>query len=242
MIVPAGARPARVLGFVASVQRRRIFVNAARIGSIDPTGVRMRSGTIDVLAFRQRPGEQLVVGDVFGREVGADAIIDVAIELDRETALVLRRVGRPRRPRPAVAPPRPPDRARGARSPRLFDSNPDLAEVAELRQMHAADVAERIAALPAAPAPQAGRAHGGRPAGRPARGAARGGAGPHHRGPRPRSGPPTSSRRWSPTTPPTCSARWTRAIASGCSRPWSPRSPGRCASSSPTTTTPPAAS
>ena len=86
VIVPAGTRPARVLGFVASVQRRRIFVNAARIGSIDPTGVRMRSGTIDVLAFRQRPGEQLVVGDVFGREVGADAIIDVAIELDRDTA------------------------------------------------------------------------------------------------------------------------------------------------------------
>ena len=46
----------------------------------------MRSGTIDVLAFRQRPGEQLVVGDVFGSQIGADAIIDVAIELDRETA------------------------------------------------------------------------------------------------------------------------------------------------------------
>ena len=147
VIVPAGARPARVLGFVAAVQRRRIFVNAARIGSIDPTGVRMRSGTIDVLAFRQRPGEQLVVGDVFGREVGADAIIDVAIELDRDTAsyyavsvalgghgpLSRRRARR-------IAP--------WSEVTTLFGSNPDLAEVAELRQMHAADVAERITALP----------------------------------------------------------------------------------------------
>jgi CBS domain-containing protein len=148
VIVPAGPSPARVLGFVASVQRRRIFVNAARVGSIDATGVRLRSGTIDVLAFRQRPGEQLVVQDVLGRPLGGDTIIDVAIELDRDTgsyyavSVAVGAAGPLRRRRTRRIAPWPEVAA-------LFGSNPDLAEVAELRQMHAADVAERIAALPA---------------------------------------------------------------------------------------------
>src|SRR5205823_10660309 len=33
--------PPRVLGFVASVQRRRIFVNANRVGEIDASGIRL---------------------------------------------------------------------------------------------------------------------------------------------------------------------------------------------------------
>jgi hypothetical protein len=147
--VPVGTEPARVLGFVATVQRRRIFVNAARVGSIDPGGVRMRSGTIDVLAFRQRPGEQLLKQDVFGLRVGADEVIDVAIELDRDTgtyyvtSVALGGHGPLRRRRTRrIAPWR--DVAV------RFESNPDLEEVAELREMHAADVAARIAALPAA--------------------------------------------------------------------------------------------
>ena len=148
VIVPAGTNPARVLGLVASVQRRNIFVNAARIGSIDTTGVRMRSGTIDVLAFRQRPGEQLVVQDVLGRTVGTDAIVDVAIELDNETgtyfavsaALGSHGPFRRRRTR-RIAP--------WSEVATLFETNPDLVEVAELREMHAADVATHVASLPA---------------------------------------------------------------------------------------------
>ncbi|MEJ7582975.1 MAG: hypothetical protein WKF43_02595, partial [Acidimicrobiales bacterium] len=46
VLVPAAGERARVLGFVATVQRRRIFLNAARVGTIDPTGVRLRTGTI----------------------------------------------------------------------------------------------------------------------------------------------------------------------------------------------------
>jgi len=149
VIVPVGTDPARVLGFVATVQRRRIFVNAARVGSIDPGGVRMRSGTIDVLAFRQRPGEQLLKQDVFALRIGGDEVIDVAIELDRDTgtyyamSVALGGHGPLRRRRTRrIAP----WREVAVR----FESNPDLEEVAELRQMHAADVASRIVALPAA--------------------------------------------------------------------------------------------
>ncbi len=149
VLVPAGRDPARVLGFVATVQRRHIFVNAARVGSIDAAGVRLRTGTIDVRPFRQRPGEQLAVGDLLGRRVGDDFITDLAIEADTATGswfAVSAALGR-----------RGPLRRR--RTPRivewsevapLFDAGPEFAEVAELREMHAADVATRIRALPPA--------------------------------------------------------------------------------------------
>ncbi|MSX87909.1 MAG: magnesium transporter, partial [Actinobacteria bacterium] len=47
----------RVIGFVAIVQRRRIFVNAARVGELTPEGARLRSGNVNLRRFEQRPGE-----------------------------------------------------------------------------------------------------------------------------------------------------------------------------------------
>lgn len=144
--VPSGAEPARVLGLVATVERRRIFVNEARIGVIDPTGVRLRSGTIDVRPFRQRPGETLLVAEINGTRVGDDHIVDTAIEESARTgfwfvvAVALGGRGPLRR-----------------RSPRVvewsdvaphFDAGPEYAEVAELRGMHQSDVAEHIRSLP----------------------------------------------------------------------------------------------
>ena len=61
VIAPAyGDRPPRVLGFVANVQRRRIFINANRVGSIGSTGVSLRGGTVDLRHFEARPGELFV--------------------------------------------------------------------------------------------------------------------------------------------------------------------------------------
>lgn len=147
VIVPSGPEPARVLGFVATIQRRHIFVNANRVGAIDPTGVRLRSGTIDVRPFKQRPGEQLVHGDLFGTRVGDDFIIDVAIQQDPafggwvavQAALGGR--GRLRRRRTSRV-------AEWREIGPLFDAGPEYAEVAEMREMHAADVAEHIRAMP----------------------------------------------------------------------------------------------
>ena len=49
VLSPSGpGAPPRVLGFVAAVQRRRIFVNANRVGEIDASGVRLSSGTVDL--------------------------------------------------------------------------------------------------------------------------------------------------------------------------------------------------
>ena len=47
----------RVLGFVASSQRRRIFVNAARVAELDSDGARLRSWDVDLNPFKPRPGE-----------------------------------------------------------------------------------------------------------------------------------------------------------------------------------------
>ena len=149
VLLPSGTAPAPVLGFVANVQRRNIFVNAARVGSIDPTGVRMRNGTIDVRPFKQRTGEKLVIADLFSHAVGDDVIIDVAIDLEVGTgtwfvasvALGVRGPLRRRRTSRVVE---------WAEVGPLFDAGPEYAEVAEMRQMHAADVAERIRALPLA--------------------------------------------------------------------------------------------
>jgi len=46
---PGGAP--RVLGFVALMQRRRIFVNGNRVEEINASGVRLRGGTVDLRRF-----------------------------------------------------------------------------------------------------------------------------------------------------------------------------------------------
>lgn len=144
--VPSGADPARVLGLVTAVDRRKIFVNEARVGSIDPTGVRLRSGMIDVQPFRQRLGEKLAMSDIRGTRVGDEYIVDVAIEESVRTGfwfVVAVALGG-----------RGPLRRRGTRVVEWgdvasgFDAGPEYAEVAELRNMHQSDVAERIRSLP----------------------------------------------------------------------------------------------
>lgn len=148
VVVPSGADPARVLGLVANVERRRIFVNEARLGSFEATGVRLRSGTIDVRPFRQRAGEKLVMGDIHGAKVGDDFIVDVAIEESSRTgfwfvvAVALGVRGPLRRRRTQVV--------EWSDVASRFDTGPEYAEVAELRGMHQSDVAARIRALPPA--------------------------------------------------------------------------------------------
>ncbi len=146
VVVPSGPEPPRVLGFVAIVQRRRIFVNAARVADFEPTGVRLRSGTIDFKPFRQRPGEQLAIGELFDKRVGDDFVTDLAIQAsnaDGSWSVVAAALGR-----------RGPLRRR--RSPHVVPWNevassfvtlPEYAMVAELREMHPTDVASRLQGL-----------------------------------------------------------------------------------------------
>src|SRR5687768_3761687 len=71
--------PPRALGFVATVQRRKIFVNANRVGELDNAGARMQTGTVDLRRFQLRPGEVLAKTGIFDKKVGTLVVHDIAL-------------------------------------------------------------------------------------------------------------------------------------------------------------------
>ncbi|MGH9088385.1 MAG: magnesium transporter MgtE N-terminal domain-containing protein [Acidimicrobiales bacterium] len=139
----AGSTPPRVLGVVANVQRRRIFVNAGRAAEVGRDGVRLRGGTVDLRHFKVRPGELLLSG-LLGKQVGSEILTDVAFEPAPSArfdvvAVAFGGRGLHRRTR-RVAP------WSEARS--LFEGGPLAAELAVLRDMSPTDVAARVHAMP----------------------------------------------------------------------------------------------
>ena len=153
VVIPgAGGSPPRVLGFVATSQRRRIFVNANRLGTLDSDGARLRSWDVDLKPFKPHRGEILIGRDLIDR---ASATRPSATSPCAPTARVARRGGN--RPRSASS-----KRSALRRRPsyRLvdFDEVPDLfagvagaemaAEAARLRDMHPSDVAGLVRAMP----------------------------------------------------------------------------------------------
>jgi CBS domain-containing protein len=79
VVLDLGGRPPRVNGFVVGVGRRRVFVGAGRVGEIGTDGVRLRRGSINLRQFELRPGERLVMGELIGRRVRRDRVVDVGI-------------------------------------------------------------------------------------------------------------------------------------------------------------------
>ena len=148
VLAPATRIAPRVIGFVTSIQRRHIFINVGRVGDIDPTGVRMRSGTIDVRPFRKREGEKLALADIVGRTVKDQTVLDVGISPTEAlgsywevTTLALGGRGPlARRRTPTIVP--------WTEGTDLFEVGAEAQEVARLREMRPADVANRIRSLP----------------------------------------------------------------------------------------------
>jgi CBS domain-containing protein len=149
VISPSGPGMApRVLGFVAAVQRRLIFVNANRVGEIDAAGVRLSSGTVDLRRFALRPGELLARRHILDRPIGTDRVNDLALQASprrfRSWEVAAVSIG----PRGVLR------RRRGGRIVSwtevvaLFDVGPEARQVAEYRELHPADMAQRIAKLP----------------------------------------------------------------------------------------------
>ena len=148
LLPSGGGRPPSVLGFVAAIQRRRIFVGAARVDELDASGARLASGTVDLRHFSVRPGE-LLVSDLLNRRVGGSVVTDLGLRpvpgraRSWEVATV------------ALAPPGPLGRLRSTRVvsweevKSLFDTGPVASEVAALRQLHPSDAARRIRPLTA---------------------------------------------------------------------------------------------
>ena len=120
VVIPGRARRApRVLGFVATSQRRRIFVNAGRIATLDSDGARLRSWDVDLNPFKPKAGEMLDRPRHHRRKVGDETVSDVALRAasDGKQTLVGARQGAPRpaqRAAPAAQLP-PGRRRRGAR-------------------------------------------------------------------------------------------------------------------------------
>lgn len=77
---PTGKEPPTVVGFVASVQRREIFLNANRVGEIDGSGVRLRTGVVDLRRFHLRAGEMLAYRQLLDEPIGGgERVHDIAI-------------------------------------------------------------------------------------------------------------------------------------------------------------------
>ena len=151
IVVPGsrGTAP-QVLGFVATSQRRRIFVNAARIVSLDGAGARLRSWDVDLNPFRPRDGERLIGTNIIDTQVGDETVSDVALRPTtnaRDNGWEVAKVRLTKRGQ------------LGRRaSYRLIDWNQlsslfaatteMAAEAARLRGMHPSDVAAVVRALP----------------------------------------------------------------------------------------------
>lgn len=151
IVVVPGRHPEapRVLGFVATSQRRRIFITATRIASLDNSGARLKSWDVDLHPFRSRPGERLIGKNILDQRVEDEIVSDVALRYSAGRAPGWH-VAKVRLSRRSLLHPRP--------SYRLVDweviaalfapTTPMAAEAARLRDMHPSDVAAVIRALP----------------------------------------------------------------------------------------------
>jgi flagellar motility protein MotE (MotC chaperone) len=149
ILPPTLTGPPRVIGFVGIVERRRIFVNAAKVARLDTTGARLR-GTIDVRHFSRRAGELLAKGDLLDKRLGDRIVNDIGLVPSRgpaggwEVGTVSLRTPGPirRRSRTHIV--------AWSAVVTLFDAGPMGREMAALRDLHPSDLADRLRALPLA--------------------------------------------------------------------------------------------
>jgi CBS domain-containing protein len=151
VVVPGlGNGAPRVVGFVASSQRRRIFVNAARV-ELDGDGARMRSWDVDVHPFKPKTGEILLGTHIIDRKLGEETVSDVALRTVVTPRATIFEVAKVRLTRRSALRRRPSFRLADwdeelVRS--LFTGTEMAAEAARLRDMHPSDVAAAVRALP----------------------------------------------------------------------------------------------
>ncbi len=69
LIVAVGDRYPPVTGLVVETDRRRIFLPWTSVEALDATGARLRTATIDIDKFRQRPDEILLRADLMDKQI-----------------------------------------------------------------------------------------------------------------------------------------------------------------------------
>jgi CBS domain-containing protein/sporulation protein YlmC with PRC-barrel domain len=148
VVIDLGGRPPRVNGFVVAVPRRRVFIGIGRVGEIGSDGVRLRRASINLRQFELRPGERLAIGELFGRRVRNQRVVDVGIAPSPEpfgwevatVALGSRRVPGLRRT---------PEIVDWSECGELFSQETVVdREAANLGGMHPAEMAQAIRRLP----------------------------------------------------------------------------------------------
>jgi CBS domain-containing protein/sporulation protein YlmC with PRC-barrel domain len=150
IIVPGrGTEAPKVLGFVATSQRRRIFVSATRISTLDNAGAQLKSWDINLTPFRTRTGEQLLGKDILDKKHGDEIVSDVAL-VHHTGKISSWQISKVRLSKRGLL--------SGRAGHRLVDwqevsdlfapSTAIAAEAARLRDMHPSDVATIIRALP----------------------------------------------------------------------------------------------
>jgi len=148
-----GSEPAiapRIVGFVADSQRRRIFVNANRIAELNSEGARLRSWDVDLNPFKPRSGEVLIGADLIDRRVGDETVSDIALSEHRDARSSWWVIDKVRLARKNSLRHRPSYRLVDYDEvPALFDAPTAMqAEAARLREVHPAEVAAVVRALP----------------------------------------------------------------------------------------------
>jgi MgtE intracellular N domain/CBS domain len=144
---PAIDSPPPVVGFVAEVQRRQIFVGSNRVSELDITGARLLVGTVDLRRFKLRSGELMCRRDLFDQPTNREIINDVAIRIVAGEARqwevagvslvssgILRRRRTGRLTTAEVLTP-------------FFPSGTVAMHISELREMHAADAATHVSTM-----------------------------------------------------------------------------------------------
>jgi CBS domain-containing protein len=69
LIVAVGDRYPPVTGLVVATDRRKIFLPWSSVTSLDVTGARLRTTTLDLAKFRQRPSEILLRADLMDKQI-----------------------------------------------------------------------------------------------------------------------------------------------------------------------------
>ena len=101
---PSGA-PSLALGLVVQMtDKRRVFLPMGRVAAVEPTEILLNSGQVSMRAFKPRPGESTILGDLVGSKVRIDdpdlehlhgvpqEVTDVEMERMRTRDWVLTRV------------------------------------------------------------------------------------------------------------------------------------------------------
>jgi CBS domain-containing protein len=153
VIPPQLGMAPRVLGFVATSQRRRIFVNIARIGTLDGDGARLRSWDVDLNPFKPKPGELLIGRDIINSRLGDETVSDVALRPGGDGRQTWWEIAKVRLARRSALRRRPSYRLLDFDEvPEVFGTtgpgNEMAAEAARLRDMHPSDVASVVRSLP----------------------------------------------------------------------------------------------